>query len=133
MLLLAGVGLLVWMTARTEAAEKVTVVELLAEPDRYRTKPVDVYGKVVVGSISYDEERIVLTFRMEDDEGAQVAVRSLEPKPDAFKEEGPVLVVGIYDPEAERIDAQSVKAKCPSRYEEKSGGAQGQGTSRQDR
>lgn len=121
-LLLAAVGVLVWMTTRTEAAELVTVSQVLAEPDTYAVRRIRVVGKVVPGTTTYDEEEIVLEFRMEDEKGDEVAVRSLQPKPDAFKDGGPVDVTGYYDPAKGRIESEDLKAKCPSRYEEEPGG-----------
>ncbi len=118
-LLLSGMGVLIYLiSARTTVNENVEVTELLEGGERFRDRRVQVAGVVVAGTEEYDADTIDLRFRMTDEQGSEVAVRSRQPRPDAFEEGGVVIVTGRYDPKVGRLDAEDLKAKCPSRYEE---------------
>ncbi len=117
-LVLTGTGLMVFLTARTAPSDEVKVGDLL-ENSRYDGRRVKVFGMVVKGSETYDVEKIELAFRIADrtGDGRSISVDCRQERPDAFVEEGDVIVTGIYDAKTGHVRGEEVMAKCPSRYE----------------
>lgn len=132
-LILTGMGSLVFLTSRTRPAEFVVVDQIVDGGRKYHGRRVQVTGQVVEGSSSYDEEKPEIAFRMVAIEGprGELAVRARQVKPDAFQEGGHVIVTGLYDADEGVLVSEDLKAKCPSRYEEQvpgEGGGEGDGT-----
>lgn len=92
-----------------------TVDEFVQQGYASDGRPVKVSGQVKPGSIRRDglESSFVIY-----ENGAELPVYYKGPLPDAFGEDVPVVVEGVYDPTSGRLKAHSLLTKCPSRYEE---------------
>lgn len=92
-----------------------TVDEFVQQGYSTDGRPVKVSGQVKPGSIQRDglESYFVIY-----EKGAELPVYYKGPLPDAFGEDVPVVVEGVYDPVSGRLKAHSLLTKCPSRYEE---------------
>ncbi len=104
------------------AMEYVTVKQLQADPARYRNLRVKTVGTIVAGTskVSTDKDgQSVLEFEMKGEQGALCKVWHRGPKPDAFKDGGTVILEGGYDRVKNLLRAETLLAKCPSRYKEK--------------
>ena len=71
------------------------------------------------GTILYDQKELKLTFSVRDMEesGKSMKVVYNGVKPDAFKEDVEVILEGRYDEPKNTFYAQTLLAKCPSKYE----------------
>jgi cytochrome c-type biogenesis protein CcmE len=98
-----------------------TVGEALAAPEKIGDTAVRIGGKVVPGTIRRDAQARRVTFIMADDKEAerqiQVAYHS-SITPDTFKDESEVLVEGKFRTDG-TFEADTLFAKCPSKYESK--------------
>lgn len=129
---IAVVGLVFGMVASTQAMqmEFVEVADLQEKPANYEGRRIKVAGTVAAKTttISLDQAgRTELRFIVQGEKGGQVWVYHRGPKPDAFQDGGMVILEGYYDPRARggagELNADSLLAKCPSRYEEAGPGA----------
>lgn len=78
---------------------------------------VKVTGKVVEGSVQYDATKPLLKLSVkgpESDGTIRVVYEGV--KPDALRPGGHVILNGRYDPATSRLVANTLLAKCPSRY-----------------
>lgn len=75
-------------------------------------------GAVVPGSAVYDARELTLRFTMADEQGDEIDVLFRGVKPNAFRDDAQVMIEGFYDAQADLVEAESLLAKCPSRYEE---------------
>ncbi len=121
--ILVAVGLAAGIGAAIQgsAMEYVTVRQLQADPAAYERRRVKVTGKVVGGTAKVSTNSAglsVLEFEMKGDQGGRAKVWHRGPKPDAFKDGGVVILEGFYDLRQNQLRADSLLAKCPSRYEE---------------
>lgn len=122
--LIVAVGLTAGIAATIKgtAMEYVEIAALKANPARYQGRRVKVTGKVVPKTTQVstnDSGESVLQFEVRGETGAQMRVYHRGPKPDAFKDDGVVILEGQYQPRKNQLRADSLLAKCPSRYEEK--------------
>lgn len=74
-----------------------------------------VKGKLVAGSLKTNPDNLQVSFLIEDN-GHQLEVHYDGELPDTFVDGSEVLVEGKYSPEGYFV-AESVKAKCASKYE----------------
>lgn len=92
------------------------VSEIVNNPGQFQDKGIRVSGKVMNGTI--EKAQLDLSFNMKDKNND--SVMKVEYKgivPDAFKEDVEVIVEGTYDEANKKFIANSLLAKCPSRYE----------------
>jgi cytochrome c-type biogenesis protein CcmE len=98
-----------------------TVAEALSQPERIGSSAVRVGGKVVPGSIQRDAEAQRVDFTMADDKARERRIRvgyRSSITPDTFKDGSEVLVEGRFRPDG-TFEANTLFAKCPSKYETK--------------
>ncbi|MDR5694066.1 MAG: cytochrome c maturation protein CcmE [Armatimonadota bacterium] len=106
---------LVYAGVRRASVYYLTVSELLVQGNRSMDLPARVSGKVVPGSIQWDQLRQSLRFRITD--GQKVLfVRYQGVVPDIFGDGKEVVVEGRLSPQGEFM-ATTLLAKCPTKYE----------------
>lgn len=93
------------------------VAKSAADPS-YAEVGVKVGGRVVPGSVHFDERSLDLRFMLVDIERPETSfpVHYQGPLPDTFQEGGDVVVEGKYTP-AGGFEATTLLTKCGSRYE----------------
>lgn len=74
-------------------------------------------GVVEPASTRYDETRMELRFTMADEQGERIEVLFAGIKPNAFRDGGQVMIEGYYDAGHDLLRAETLMAKCPSKYE----------------
>ncbi len=118
LLLLAGVGLLILKTVSETGVYYLTVGEVIAGQPAER-RGVRVSGEVVAGSIAYDQERLLLTLVVRDPDDPERTMRVVYKgvRPDALKDGVEVILEGRYQQEDNTFHAETLLAKCPSKYE----------------
>ncbi len=96
------------------------VDQVMAAPDQWVGKPMQIHGWVEVGSI---DEKIVAqethrTFVLEN-KGQRIVVRNVGPKPDSFRDRSEVVAEGkvVMENGAPVLIATNLMAKCPSKYQ----------------
>jgi cytochrome c-type biogenesis protein CcmE len=122
LVLLAGVGFLIYRGLATTSVYYMTVAELKTSTlgrqlDSDQT--VRVGGLVVDGSINYDQRELSLRFSIKDQNNPQEVIDALYKgaKPDAFEPEVEALLEGTYDRGKNLFLADTLLVKCPSKYE----------------
>jgi len=75
-------------------------------------------GVVEPASTRYDETRMELRFTMADEQGEHIEVLFAGIKPNAFRDGGQVMIEGYYDAGKDVLRAETLMAKCPSKYEQ---------------
>lgn len=140
LLMLAAVIYLV-TTAMSQGSQFfLTVGELLAQPEKYRDKPVRVSGAVLGPSIVYNPDTLELRFTIVDIPGdmkeieaqgglAKVLKEAVNdpnrprlqvvyygPKPDLLRHEAQAIVTGRLGEDGV-FHAEELLLKCPTRYE----------------
>lgn len=117
-----SVGFLIYRSIATTSVYYLTVSELKTSPLGLKLSDQDVVrvgGKVVDGTLDYDQKNLVLRFAVRDDKALTetVAVRYDGPKPDAFAPNIEVLAEGTYARGENLFRAQNLLVKCPSKYQ----------------
>jgi len=119
LLILGGVGFLILKGISDTGVYYRTVAEILSDNDLPQQRGVRVSGNVMPGSIEYDQQNLLLRFMVRDMEEAdktlRVSYRGV--RPDAFKEEAEVILEGRFDQVNRTFRAETLLAKCPSKYE----------------
>lgn len=94
------------------------LVAKVAEDPTYHQAPVKVGGRVLPGTVTFNQRTLDLKFDVVDIEGGQThfPVVYQGPLPDTFEEGIDVVVEGRYN-EAGVFEASVVLTKCGSRYE----------------
>jgi cytochrome c-type biogenesis protein CcmE len=97
------------------------VEEVMAAPDQWAGKSMQVHGFVEAGSLDerIEQQTTKRTFVLES-KGKRIAVRHEGPKPDTFKELAEVVASGTIANESGEyvLTAHELTAKCPSKYDE---------------
>jgi cytochrome c-type biogenesis protein CcmE len=116
-LVAAFVGLL-WSTLSEGTEYYKHVDEVMASPDQWYGKKLQLHGYVVDGSIL--RKRDSLDYRFQIESNGQVVNASYSGiVPDTFKDGSEVVVRGRLSEEGFAVDPNGVMAKCPSKYEPK--------------
>lgn len=106
---------LVYAGVRRASVYYLTVSELLTQAGQTRDLPARVSGKVVPGSIQWDQLRQSLRFRITDGQKV-LPVRYQGVVPDIFGDGREVVVEGRLNAGGEFV-ATTLLAKCPTKYE----------------
>ncbi len=120
-LILAGVGFLMIKAISDTGVYYRTVAEVLADTSLPDKRGVRISGKVEGGTIEYSQKALMLTFKVRDMEDSNKTMKVVYAgvKPDAFKKDIEVILEGRYDEQENTFYAQTLLAKCPSKYEGK--------------
>ncbi|HXG88985.1 MAG TPA: cytochrome c maturation protein CcmE [Vicinamibacterales bacterium] len=125
-LALAFGGLLI--TSLGEATEYYKHVdEVMGQPDQWYGKKLQLHGFVVPKSIMKRPNSLDYRFQVESN-GQLVTASYTGVVPDTFKSEAEVVLKGTLSPAGFAVVPNGVMAKCPSKYEPKTGGAPTSGT-----
>ncbi len=112
----AGVALIVGFIAFGAGAFKASLTPYVTFAQaRAAQEAVQVAGKLVHGSSSYDETSGMLSFLLEDEKGDRMKVRFAGTKPGNFEEATQIVVIGRYTDGV--LMAEKLLVKCPSKYQ----------------
>ena len=117
--MLSAVGGLLWYSLQQDTAYYKHVDEVMASPDQWKGKSLQLHGFVVKGSWGQKKDTLDYQFKVEN-KGKVVLASYTGILPDTFKEEAEVVLKGrLLTDEHFAVDPNGVMAKCPSKYEEK--------------
>ena len=112
----AFVGLL-WSTLRDGTQYYKHVDEVMASPQNWEGKHLQLHGFVVPGSVVVKQSTLEYQFKVQNN-GSVVAATYQGVVPDTFKNPGAeVVLTGRLTPGGFHTDPNGVMAKCPSKYE----------------
>jgi len=112
----AFVGLL-WSTLRDGTQYYKHVDEVMASPQNWEGKHLQLHGFVVPGSVVMKQSTLEYQFKVQNN-GSVVAATYQGVVPDTFKNPGAeVVLTGRLTPAGFHTDPNGVMAKCPSKYE----------------
>ena len=117
--LLSALGGLLWYSLQQDTAYYKHVDEVMASPDQWRGRSLQLHGFVVKGSWGQKKNTLEYQFKVEN-KGKVVLASYTGVLPDTFKDEAEVVLKGrLTSSEHFAVDPNGVMAKCPSKYEEK--------------
>jgi cytochrome c-type biogenesis protein CcmE len=120
LVLLTALGGLLWSTL-TEGTEYYKHVdEVMAAPDQWYGRRLQLHGFVVKDSILRRRESLDYRFKVES-QGKIIQASYTGIVPDTFKDGSEVVIKGKLGPEGFVVEPNGVMAKCPSKYEAKPG------------
>jgi cytochrome c-type biogenesis protein CcmE len=116
-----GLGYLLYSTAAPEVEWYKHVDEVLAQPQAWTGKRLQLHGRVVKGSLLRRPAGAAYEYRFRVDyNGKDVEARYTGIVPDTFKDESEVVLKGRLTPAGHfQVAPDGVMAKCPSKYEAK--------------
>src|SRR5688572_31575382 len=97
------------------------VDEVMAQPDQWYGKKLQLHGFVVPNSINWNPKTLEYWFQVQQN-GKIVSARYTGVVPDTFKSDSEVVLKGTLSTEGFKVQPNGVMAKCPSKYEAKPGG-----------
>lgn len=103
------------------------VDEVMAQPEQWYGKKLQLHGFVVPNSINWKPGTLDYWFQVQQN-GKIVSARYTGVVPDTFKSDSEVVLKGTLSAEGFTVMPNGVMAKCPSKYEAKPGGAKPSGT-----
>ncbi len=117
LLVVGSMGYLIISGIQATGMRYTTVAELHELDLTDYEQHVKVTGKAVPGSIDYDPQDTFLRLRVEDETEETVRVEYDGIRPDALQDGAGVIIEGYYDSDEKVVEAYTLLAKCPSRYE----------------
>jgi cytochrome c-type biogenesis protein CcmE len=118
LVLTAALGSLLWGTLAEGTAYYMHVDEVMAEPDAWYGKQLQVHGYVVEGSRLRKPDTLEYRFQVENN-GAVINAEYTGLVPDTFLDGSEVVISGTFGPQGVAVAPNGVMAKCPSKYEPK--------------
>ena len=119
LVLTAALGGLLWGTLAEGTAYYMHVEEVMAEPDAWYGKQLQVHGFVVEGSRLRKPDTLEYRFQVENN-GAVINAEYTGLVPDTFQDGSEVVISGQLGPHGSfTVAPNGVMAKCPSKYEPK--------------
>ena len=118
LVLTAALGSLLWGTLAEGTAYYLHVDEVMAEPDAWYGKRLQVHGYVVEGSRLRKPDTLEYRFQVENN-GAVINAEYTGLVPDTFLDGSEVVISGTFGPQGVAVAPNGVMAKCPSKYEPK--------------
>ncbi|MFM8535429.1 MAG: cytochrome c maturation protein CcmE [Acidimicrobiia bacterium] len=103
------------------------VDEVMAQPDQWYGKKLQLHGFVVPKSINRKPGTMEYWFQVQSN-GKIVSARYNGVVPDTFKDDSEVVLKGTLADSGFTVQPNGVMAKCPSKYEAKPGGPTTSGT-----
>ena len=117
--LLSAIGGLLWYSLQQDTAYYKHVDEVMASPDQWHGKALQLHGFVVKGTWKQKPNTLEYIFDVEN-KGKVVRASYTGILPDTFKDEAEVVLKGRLTGDTHfSVDPNGVMAKCPSKYEEK--------------
>jgi len=127
-ILLAAFFGLLWTTLSEGTEYYKHVDEVMASPQQWYGKKLQLHGHVVDGSIMRRRDTLDYRFKIENN-GYSVDATYTGVVPDTFKDGSEVVVKGRLDATGFAVEPNGVMAKCPSKYDAQSGPAKPGGRS----
>jgi cytochrome c-type biogenesis protein CcmE len=124
--ILAAIGGLMAMSLNANKAYFMHVDEVMAAPDTWYQKNLQLHGHVVDGSIMKRPNTLDYRFSVEAN-GKVVQATYSGIVPDTFKGGSEVVLKGRLTEAGFHVEPDGVMAKCPSKYEAKPGSTVGGG------
>jgi cytochrome c-type biogenesis protein CcmE len=119
--LAAAFGGLMWFSLREDTEYYKHVEEVMASPQQWEGKALQLHGYVVPGSI-FRARNDTLEWRFKvQSKGSSVDASYHGVVPDTFKDEAEVVLRGKLTTAGFAVMPNGVMAKCPSKYEPKTG------------
>jgi cytochrome c-type biogenesis protein CcmE len=119
-LIIGGISYLMFSGIDGSMVYYYTVTELDQQSEQLSGKGVRISGHVQPGSILRDEHGSRVDFVVyERDTSLTIPVAYSGTIPDTFKDDAEVVVEGVYDSDSPVFQANTLLAKCPSKYEGK--------------
>ena len=115
--LMLAFGGLLWSTLRDGTEYYKHVEEVMAAPDDWYGKRLQLHGFVAKDSIRRRRESLDYRFVIES-KGKAVQASYTGVVPDTFKDGSEVVLKGRLSPHGFVVEPNGVVAKCPSKYEE---------------
>lgn len=119
--LVMAFGGLLWSTLSEGTEYYKHVDEVMAQPEAWQGKRLQLHGYVVPGSILKKRDSLDYKFQIQNNGQVVSAVYS-GVVPDTFKDESEVVIKGTLAPDGFHVERNGVMAKCPSKYEPAPGG-----------
>ena len=117
--LLSAIGGLLWYSLQQDTAYYKHVDEVMASPEQWKGRALQLHGFVVKGSWEQRRNSLDYQFKVEN-KGRVVRASYTGVLPDTFKDEAEVVLKGrLLSDDHFAVDPNGVMAKCPSKYEEK--------------
>lgn len=116
--LATALGGLLWGTLQDGTEYYMHVDEVLAEPEMWYGKNLQVHGYVVEGSRAWRPDTLEVRFQVENN-GAVINAEYTGIVPDTFQDGSEVVISGQLSPHGFSVKPNGVMAKCPSKYEPK--------------
>jgi cytochrome c-type biogenesis protein CcmE len=113
--LLTAFGILLYTTLGESMQYYKYVDEVMAEPQAWHGKPLQVHGYVVKGSIGRKRDALEYQFDIQRN-GKTLRAYYTGVVPDTFKDDSEVVLTGQLTDQG--FLAKDMTAKCPSKYEE---------------
>ena len=118
LVLASAFGGLLWYSLQQDTAYYKHVDEVMASPDQWKGKPLQLHGYVVKGSWLRRGDTLEYQFKVEN-KGSAVLASYTGVLPDTFKDEAEVVLKGrLTSNDHFEVAPNGVMAKCPSKYEE---------------
>lgn len=114
-LVLAFAGLL-WSTLRDGTEYYKHVDEVMAHPQQWEGKKLQLHGFVVPDSILRKPDTLQYRFKVANN-GQAVNAMYTGVVPDTFKDSAEVVLKGTLEPDGFHVQSDGVMAKCPSKYD----------------
>ena len=115
-------GGLLWTTLSEGTEYYKHVDEVMTDPGAWQGKRLQLHGYVVDNSILRRPDTLDYRFRIQNN-GSVVDAEYTGVVPDTFKDGSEVVIKGQLTPKGGfQVDANGIMAKCPSKYEPKTGG-----------
>ncbi len=118
LVLTAAFGGLLWGTLAEGTEYYMHVDEVMAEPEAWYGKNLQVHGFVVEGSRLKKPDTLEIRFKVEHN-GAVIDAEYTGLVPDTFLDGSEVVISGQLGPHGFTVKPNGVMAKCPSKYEPK--------------
>lgn len=113
-----GVGSLLFASTKQDAEFYKHVDEVMAQPDHWRGKKLQVHGHVRPDSITRSKDGFTYRFKLETKAPRQAAVIDVEYQglvPDTFRDGAELVAYGGLD--GTMLRSRQLSTKCPSHYE----------------
>ncbi len=114
----AALGGLLWGTLAEGTEYYMHVDEVMAKPEAWYGKNLQVHGFVVEGSRFRKPDTLEYRFKVENN-GAVIDAEYTGIVPDTFQDGSEVVLSGQLGPHGFAVAPNGVMAKCPSKYEPK--------------
>ena len=114
LVLLTAFGVLLYTTLGESMQYYKYVDEVVAQPDTWKDKNLQVHGNVVPGTIFRKKDSLEWRFDIQRN-GQTLRASYTGIVPDTFKDDSEVVLTGRLTPEG--FMATEMTAKCPSKYE----------------